>query len=391
MRKMTRKPVETAAFNENMNSTLSKEFAQTLDAKSSLIKGNTTSRRPLGDIANTLNNNQEVQLSQLVKPAKVAVARRSKRLSDKKKTTEIISTSDFARGPCSIDECDLSECDKANRYDALCVAPYIQTVLTHMKNEESKYMTTSEHLEAQPDISSRMRSILVDWIVEVHQRFKLKQETLYLAINYLDRFLAKKTISRSKLQLVGTSCLWIACKYEEVYQPEIRDFEFITDKACSREDLLDMESVILNTLDFDLCVPSPWRFLERYLKVAGVPLRSFVHHMAEFFLECTLGDTQFLKWKASQLAAACVYLAKKACKVTPNWSDDMTKQTGFEQQTDIRKPAKELCAVINSLNSSQYQAVRIKYASDKYRGVSKEVVPGPVPECSTAGRNTKRE
>lgn len=60
----------------------------------------------------------------------------------------------------------------------------------------------------------------------------------------------------------------IACKYEEIYAPEIRDFIYMTDKAYSKEQILNLETDILKTLDFNMTVPSSYRFLERFIKLS---------------------------------------------------------------------------------------------------------------------------
>lgn len=110
-----------------------------------------------------------------------------------------------------------------------------------------------------------MRSILIDWLVDVHLKFKLLPETLFLSVSLIDRYLERKSSTKSKLQLVGVTCMMIACKYEEIYAPEVRDFVYITDKAYSKDEILTMEKDILNVLEFDVNVPTSWRFLERYI------------------------------------------------------------------------------------------------------------------------------
>lgn len=90
-----------------------------------------------------------------------------------------------------------------------------------------------------------MRSILVDWLVEVHLKFKLIPESLYLTVNLIDRFLEKSHIHRSKLQLVGVTGMLIACKYEEIYPPIVKDFVYITDNAYTKEEILEMEKDML--------------------------------------------------------------------------------------------------------------------------------------------------
>lgn len=75
---------------------------------------------------------------------------------------------------------------------------------------------------------------------QVHYKFQLMEETLYLTINLIDRFLAVKQIARKKLQLVGVTAMLLACKYEEVSVPVIEDLVLISDKAYSRQEVLDM-------------------------------------------------------------------------------------------------------------------------------------------------------
>lgn len=106
-----------------------------------------------------------------------------------------------------------------------------------------------------------MRGILVDWIIEVHLRFKLKAETLFLTINIIDRYLEKTQIMRTRLQLVAVAALLIAAKYEEIYVPDMKDFVFISDNAYSRQDILEMERSILITLEFNINIQSTYLFL----------------------------------------------------------------------------------------------------------------------------------
>lgn len=112
-----------------------------------------------------------------------------------------------------------------------------------------------------------MRSILIDWIVEVHLKFKMVPETLFLSVSLIDRYLEKENITKGRLQLVGIVCLMIAGKYEEIYPPEVKDYRYITDNAYTKQEILDMESRILSVLDFAVNVPTANRFLERYSKI----------------------------------------------------------------------------------------------------------------------------
>jgi len=121
----------------------------------------------------------------------------------------------------------------------------------------------------QTEINDKMRAILVDWLIEVHSKFKMQKETLFITITIIDKFLEKTKVSKSRLQLVGVSSLLIASKYEEIYPPELKDFVYITDRAYTKQDVLEMEFLILSTLSFDITFPTSLRFLERYMKLIG--------------------------------------------------------------------------------------------------------------------------
>ena len=139
-----------------------------------------------------------------------------------------------------------------------------------------------------------MRAILVDWIIEVHLKFKLLPETLFLTVSLIDRYLEKVQIMRTKLQLVGVTAMLIASKYEEIYAPEVRDFVFITDNAYTRQEIFEMEYSMLSQLEFSITAPSSYRFLERFAKVAGA--NSKLWNLARYLIELPLIEQRMLKY-----------------------------------------------------------------------------------------------
>ena len=90
-------------------------------------------------------------------------------------------------------------------------------------------------MRKQPDITHAMRSILVDWLVEVADEFRLDPQTLYLAVSYSDRYLSRMSVMRSKLQLLGTATMYLSAKFEEIYPPDIGEFAYITDDTYTKK------------------------------------------------------------------------------------------------------------------------------------------------------------
>ena len=150
----------------------------------------------------------------------------------------VITASSYQLGPAdNIDERDAE--------DPLCVTDYVQDMYHHFRAKETITSVRPLYMENQPHINERMRSILVDWLVEVHLKFKLVPETLYLTVNLIDRYLERGEVSRPKLQLVGVTSLLIASKYEEIYPPELRDLVYICDRAYTRTEVCTNALVML--------------------------------------------------------------------------------------------------------------------------------------------------
>jgi G2/mitotic-specific cyclin-B, other len=159
----------------------------------------------------------------------------------------------------------------------------------------------------QEHINPMMRAILVDWLVEVHKKFRLTAETLYLCVNIIDRYSCHAAIDRKRLQLVGVTALLLACKYEEIYPPEVRDCVYITDKAYTRQEVIDMEQDIVKHLHFKLTVPTGYPFLARFLTIMDAS--DSIKHTANYYMERTLQDYIFVTYRQSLVAATAVCLA----------------------------------------------------------------------------------
>ena len=191
-------------------------------------------------------------------------------------------------------------------------------------------------------------------------------ESLYLTVMLIDRYLEKKQVRRSKLQLVGVAALLLAAKYEEIYPPELRDLVHITDRAYNKQEILEMESEIAISLDYQLTIPTVHSFLCRYLKAAHAD-RTMVQ-LACYLAERTLQEYGMVKFLPSTVAATAVYISRKSLKRHP-WSPTLVKYTNYDE-ADMAACSESMAAFVNNANAPQ-QAVSRKYASPKFGGVAK--------------------
>ncbi|KAM0055181.1 putative cyclin domain-containing protein [Helianthus debilis subsp. tardiflorus] len=220
--------------------------------------------------------------------------------------------------------------DISDAKNPLAVVEYVEDLYAHYRRIESCSMVSPNYmLTQQSDINEKMRAILIDWLIEVHHKFDLQHETLFLTVNLIDRFLAMQCVVRKKLQLVGLVAMLLACKYEEVSVPVVDDLVFISDKAYSRSDILEMEKLMLNTLEFNISVPTPYVFLKRYLKAAQSD--SKLDQMSFFLMELCLVEYETVKFAPSFLAAASVYTAQCSLYGLKQWSRTCEWYTSYSE------------------------------------------------------------
>lgn len=202
--------------------------------------------------------------------------------------------------------------EKLFKNDPQLALEYVEDILCNFYKTESNPINQMFYPYAnymrlkQRDINDKMRVILFDWIVDVHQKWKLLPDTLFLTFNIIDRFLGVKATPRDELQCVGVGALLVACKYEEIYFPEITDFQEITDNAFSKYEIIKKEFDILSYLEYDLTVPSSLRFFEAfnvYLKIEGRDRAAIL-----FLLELCSFDYGMIKYKPSLVATGCIML-----------------------------------------------------------------------------------
>ncbi|GAN09523.1 conserved hypothetical protein [Mucor ambiguus] len=212
--------------------------------------------------------------------------------------------------------------------DPMLVAEYAGEIFGYLFDSEPGVMADPKYANNQQhEISWKMRSVLVDWVIEIHYLFDLLPETLFLAVNIIDRFLSLRTVALGKLQLVGITSLYIATKFEENTCPIMQDFLYMTDKGVSEDEFIKAERFIMQILDFRLCYPNPLNFLRR---VCTEEMNCDVHTrtLARYFMEISCIDHRFIGVRPSKIAAAALWLSKKML-VKGKWNSHLTKLSGY--------------------------------------------------------------
>ena len=169
-------------------------------------------------------------------------------------------------------------------------------------------MPSAIYMEKQSELQWPMRRVLMDWMIEVHSKFRLLPETLFIAVNLVDRFLTERIVSLVKFQLVGLTALFVAAKYEEVICPSVDHFLHMTDGGYSKEEILKAERYLLSTLKFDLSYPNPLHFLRRISKADGYDIQT--RTVAKYLIEISCVEHKLLPYPPSMLAAAAMFLAR---------------------------------------------------------------------------------
>lgn len=267
--------------------------------------------------------------------------------------------------------------------DITLVIEYSNDILKYLYSIEPSFTIKNNYLldsESEFHIKPAMRAILIDWIIEVHEKFNLNIETLFLTINLLDRFLSNNKVTLNKLQLLTVTCLFISTKFEEVKLPKLADYAYITDGAATKDEIKVAEFYIFKSLDFKISSVSSLNFFNNYLKFFAndkdhLEFEKF-KKSALFILEYITCSHLFVTLKPSILAALSIYIANlifsntspnsTSCKdflrkINQN-NETTIDQTKFKELTqkiidEISSPHTDLSSLVLQFKDAKNEAV----------------------------------
>ncbi|KAH0698041.1 hypothetical protein KY290_015855 [Solanum tuberosum] len=225
----------------------------------------------------------------------------------------------------------LIDIDNDDANNPLAGVEYVGDLYAYYRKMEVYSCVSPNYMEQQSEINDNMRGVLIDWIIEVHDKFELKEETLFLTVNLLDRFLEKQVVAKNKLQLVGLVAFLIAGKYEEILPPLVHELEIISYETYTKKDVLEMEKLMLSTLQYSMSFPTPYVFMRRFLKAAQADKK--LEELSFFLIELCLVEYEMLKHPPSFMAAAAIYTAQCTLYGIKEWSRTCEWHTGYSEDS----------------------------------------------------------
>jgi len=256
-----------------------------------------------------------------------------------------------------------------NRENPQLVMAYRDRIDKFLAQRDREQKVESKFLSKQMDVNGKMRGILVDWLVDVSAKFKLLPETFFSAVHLLDRFLERRQVLRTRLQLVGITCLMIMSKFEEIYPPSVRDYVCVCDRAYSQEELLDTEAEILQALQFDLAVTSSLVFYRGMLPSLELSPKPSV--FGEYLLETALLSENSFRFSNRELACGAIFLVNKIFKCKKTFSKDLAKLMINVSESRVKSCAKELYKILTAVTQMGLTAIKRKFSTVEKFEVSK--------------------
>ncbi|KAL0363061.1 UNVERIFIED_CONTAM: 2-dehydro-3-deoxyphosphooctonate aldolase [Sesamum calycinum] len=271
----------------------------------------------------------------------------------------------------------LKECGKVapqenlpNIYDDrnhLEVGDYVDDIYQYYWVLEGQNPLMKNYMDIQREITPQMRGILINWLIEVHLKFELMEETLFLTMTLLDRYLALESIKKNEMQLVGLTALLLASKYEDFWHPRVADLISISAESYTRNEMLKMEKTILKKLKFRLNEPTPYVFMLRFLKAAQSNMK--FEHLAFYLIELCLVEYEALNYKPSMLCASAIYVARCTMHMTPPWTPLLAKHARYEE-SQIRSCAEMILKFHRAAKTTLLKVTFEKYMKLDYSRVA---------------------
>ncbi|KAI9568653.1 cyclin-like protein [Boletus coccyginus] len=248
--------------------------------------------------------------------------------------------------------------------DPLMVSEYVTEIFDYMKNVELATLPNPDYMSSQKELAWSMRGILLDWLVQVHARFRLLPETFFLCVNIIDRFLSSRVVSLAKLQLVGITCLFISSKVEEIVAPSVSHFLHCADSSYTESEILLAERYVLKTIEWNLSFPNPMHFLRRISKADDYDVKA--RTIGKYLLEVGALEWRLLATPPSLMAAASIWLARLILG-NYQWSANLAHYSSYAESSLLPTANLMLNYILKPV---RHESFHRKYAGKRFLKVS---------------------
>ena len=248
----------------------------------------------------------------------------------------------------------------------LDIDEYLDDILKTLYKEELLTKPNFEYMKMQTEVNSLIRTILIGWLLDIHLKFKLVPNTLFLTINILDRFLSYLEIDKKHIQLIGCSAMLIASKYEDIYAPEVKDFKYACSNTYTEEQFLKAEYEILKVLNFDILNVTSFTILEAFGFCLN--LSNFEFNFIRMLLEFSLHDYKLIKYNPSLITHSSIFMALKLLDRKEKLK--LLEQHKIYSYEEIKEVFTHICSFINLKDNRNYKCVLQKFSTKEFYYVS---------------------
>lgn len=203
-----------------------------------------------------------------------------------------------------------------HQHHQIAVADYQDDIVQYMGEVERTSVVSVEMIDLQPEVKWYMRPYLLDFLLEIHQTFRLDPQTLFLAVNIVDKYCSKRVVFKRHYQLVGCTALWLAAKYEDKKSrvPTLKELVIMCRNAYDAETFVQMERHILSTLEWSISHTSLEDCLQLSLFSLKYPNDTIkTEEMTRFFCEISMYNRTLLHVPHSIIAITAHLLASATC------------------------------------------------------------------------------
>lgn len=237
-------------------------------------------------------------------------------------------------------------------------AEYGQDIHQTLKHAELKHRVKASFMQSQRHITHEMRSDVIDWVIGLGTELCVSNDTIHLATAYVDRLMTVVMVTAEKLQLVAMGAFYVASKVEEE-RINLEQILEISDDIHTADEVLQMERLLLQALDFNTCLPTANAFLGIYCTASDATDQTAL--MAGFLAEMAiLHGGHFMKYLPSTIGAASLALAHVMLRKTDVWPEEIEALSGYAL-TDLKNVIAELSQVRADFVTDSY--LFTKYAS----------------------------